>query len=487
MAALYVGRLGGLALNLLFLPLYDAALGANLFGAVALVLSVQAFFLVFDFGFASLLGSEAAVAGIDPVQRAAVAADWRLTERILPLAGLLAGAFLAAFWAVRPGARAGLVEPFDLLLVALLVAMLMQTNAGQAVLNARSQYRFGSALSLFGALARGVAALVAIDRFGPDFTVFVGSQVPVVLVQQQLQVWKLRLILGPSGPAAAGRLLSLLQRLKPLMAYGLAGALIMQIDKPLVGFFFSLEAAGRWFLAMTYALTPAALLAGPIHQYFFPRLASALEDPLQALEIGRLFQVATVVVAAAPSAVLAWHAPLLVATWLSHAQDANTIAALARPMVAAAAIGAMGYLPTAFLVASGDRLWLARLSWALLAAVLMGLLLAAQVGSLTGLVLAYCVYHVAGCLLLWRRMLSVWPAPGSLGLLVRQAWLLPLANTLVPTLAALWLLEASGAPPLVSLLASSATGGIAMAFVASRWWLRYRRAIVPPTVPQGPR
>ncbi len=483
--ALFVGRLGGLALNLLFLPLYDAALGPGLFGMVALVLSLQAFFLVFDFGFASLLGAEAAQAGDDPVRRAEVAADWRLTARVLPASGLIAGTAAAMLWAVSPG-DSRMVSALDLLLVAMMVALMMQTNAGQAVLNARAQYRIGSALSLGGALGRGVAALAAIHLFGPGFTNFVGSQLAVVAVQQGVQSWQLHQILGPAGPWQ-GRLLPLLERLKPLMAYGLAGALLMQVDKPLVGVFFSLEAAGRWFLAMTYALTPIALLAGPLHQYFFPRLAAALDQPADALRIATLFQMATVLAAAAPSVVLAWHAPLLVSIWLPHAPDASLIASLAQPMVTAAAIGAMGYLPTAYLVASGDRAWLAWLSWTMLPCVAAGLLLAAANESLRGLALVYSLYHVAACLLLWARMLKAFPVSGSRLSLIGNAWLLPMAGCVVPVLALLLLLDRAGVPPIPSLFAASAIGAVAMASVALRWWLRYRRAACPSDNPTGSR
>lgn len=483
LVALLVGRLGGLALNLLFLPLYDAALGPDLFGAVALVLSIQAFFLVFDFGFASLLGAEAARAGNDPSMRAEVAADWRLTERILPATGLTAGMAAAFLWAVIPGGTP-MVSPLDLLLVAMLVALMMQANAGQAVLNARALYRFGSALSLCAALGRGTAAVMAIQLFGPDFTVFVASQLAVVAVQQGVLSWKLRQNLGSAGPRH-GRLRPLLARLRPLMAYGLAGGLLMQVDKPLVGVLFSLEAAGRWFLAMTYALTPVALLAGPLHQYFYPRLAAALGQSANALETARLFQLATVLAAAAPSAVLAWHAPLLVSIWFPHATDAAAIAALAQPMVAAAAIGAMGYLPTAYLVASGDRAWLAGLSWAMLVCVVAGLLLAAANQNLLGLALVYSLYNVAGCLFLWARMLGTFPAPGSRRALVGKAWLLPMAGCIVPVLSLLLLLDLRGVPAVVSLFAASAAGALAMGSVALGWWLRYRRATFPSDNPTG--
>lgn len=476
LVALFLGRLGGLALNLLFLPLYDAALGPDLFGAVALVLSIQAFFLVFDLGFASLLGAESASAGEDPFLRAEVAADWQLTERILPATGLTAGTAAALLWAVISDGTP-MVSALDLLLVAMMVALMMQANAGQAVLNARALYRFGSALSLCGALGRGTAALAAIQLFGPDFTIFVASQLAVVAVQQGVQSWKLRQTLGPPGPRH-GRLGPLLARLRPLMAYGLAGALLMQVDKPLVGFFFSLEAAGRWFLAMTYALTPVALLAGPLHQYFFPRLVANLDQPADALRIAMLFQLATVLAAAAPSAVLAWHAPLLVAIWLPHAADSALIAALAQPMVAAAAIGAMGYLPTAYLVASGDRAWLAGLAWGLLSCVVAGLLLAASNQTLRGLALVYSLYHIAGCLLLWARMLKTFPVAGRRAL-VGKAWLLPMAGSLLPVLCLLLLLDLAGVSAVVSLIAASAVGALAMGSIAFGWWLRYRRAAIP--------
>lgn len=472
-AALFVGRLGGLALTFVFLPLYDAAMGPEIFGAVALVLSTQAFFLVFDFGFAPLLGNEAAKAGDDPIALASVAADWRLAERLLLAAGLFAGLMLGLLWVLWPAGR-NVAGPYGLPLVALLVAILMLANASQAVLNARGRYRFSSVVALGGTLGRGLAALAAFSLFRPSFTIFVASQLLAVLLQQAVLSAQLRQVLGPPA-SRRGRFRPMLARLKPLMAYGLGGALLMQIDKPLVGSLFSVEAAGRWFLAMTYALTPVALLAGPLHQYFSPRLAAALNSPSDVIRIGRQFQVATVVAAAAPSAVLAWHAPLIISIWLPHAADATMIAGLAQSMVAAVAVGAMGYLPTAYLIASGDRAWLARLAWGLLGLVIAGLLVMSLRDGMAGLALVYSIYHVAGCLLLWRRMLRSWPARGQRWALIGEAWLYPLVGTALPTLAVLAALDHLSVDPWLATLAASSAGGLAMAAVAICWWLRYPR------------
>ena len=471
MAALFAGRLGGVALNLLFLPLYDQRLGPQLFGAVALVLSLQAFFLVFDFGFATLLGAEAAHARTRRDAMPEVAADWRLTERLLPLTGLVTGG-LAALLLWAAGGTAGVFRPVDLLLTALLVTGMIQLNAGQAVLNACHRYKAGSFLSLAGTLGRGIAALAMLELMGAGFTVFLVSQIAVILVQMLAQSWIVRAELGKIADLR-GRSLPLWLRLRPLMAYGLAGALLMQIDKPLAGFAFSLEAAGRWYLATTYALTPIAMLAGPLNQYFFPQVVARLSAPVALLQVGRMFQFSTVLLAAAPSVVLAWHAPLLVSLWLPHAAETAQIAALARPMVLAAAFGAMGYLPTAYLVGSGDRAWIAGLSWAMLLAVGAGLLLAARLEKLAGFAIVYSIYHVAGCLLLWRRMLRSWPSPAKRRALIWQCWIAPLALTVLPTAAALALLAASGLPGVAQIFAASATGGAAMLLVAWRWWLRY--------------
>nr|WP_255696832.1 oligosaccharide flippase family protein [Sandaracinobacteroides sayramensis] len=458
-------------LNLLFLPLYDHLLGPAAFGAVAMVLAFQSFFLVFDFGLAILLGTDVAAAGQDRITRSRCAAQWRCMLALALGAGLAAAVllFMAGQFFALDGFR-----PADLSTTALLIAGAIAANAGQAALIADHAARAASSLQFAGALLRGLFAWLVLQFVAPGISGFLLSQLLVLAMHLLLLD---RLLLRRLGPAASGfwrpaEIHRLWERARPLIAYSLAGAMAMQIDKPLVAAFFSLEIAGRWFLAVTYALTPIALLAGPLHQFFYPRLVQAAHDPEAALGLGRLFQAATVLAVTAPGLVLATEAPLLIRLWLPHAEDSRTIAAMAMPIVAATTVGAMGYLPTAWLVGTGDRAWIARLSWLLLLLLLTGLLLAGAEGSMPSFVAAYCAFHLLGCGLLWRRMLRNWPAARSRSLLF-DCWLLPAILLSAALGLILWALQAMNLPDPARLFVLAAAGGGLTLPVAWRLWLRY--------------
>ena len=54
----------------------------------------------------------------------------------------------------------------------------------------------GSFLSLAGTLGRGIAALAMLELMGAGFTVFLVSQIAVILVQMLAQSWIVRAELG---------------------------------------------------------------------------------------------------------------------------------------------------------------------------------------------------------------------------------------------------------------------------------------------------
>ena len=474
--ALFAGRLGGLLVNLLFLPLYDAALGPVVFGAVSIVLAVQAFFLMFDFGLATLLGADLASAGQDAAARQRCAGIWRRSKIAVGLASVVAGvAAMAVSGAFGTGD--GVVRPTDFLLAALLVAAMLLINAGQAALIADGRIRLASALQVGGAIGRSVAAMMAIHLLEPSLQSFLLGQLAILALHGLLMDGIVCRMLGRPLLHAGddGGFLDLWRRVRMLMAYGLAGALAMQIDKPLVAHYFSLEMAGRWFLAVTYSLTPIALLAGPLHQFFFPRVVQARDLPSALLETSQQFQVATVLAVAAPCLFLAWMAPDIVSLWLRHSPDSDLVASLAAPLVLAAGFGAMGYLPTAFLIGTGRRRFAAVLSWVMLPYVAVGLAAAGHAGSIRGFQLVYCLFHVSSCLAQWLWMLKNSDRQ-SWGPLVIRSWLLPLVLVLFPYSLSLAIICSADLGLSARLSAGVFAGATVSVVVAWRTWASYDKS-----------
>jgi O-antigen/teichoic acid export membrane protein len=469
-AAVFSGRLGGVILNLLFLPAYDDLLGPKIFGAVAIILSFVSFFMVFDFGAATIVATDIAASVEGSAARDKVGQDWRRSEYIIigvVSVGLVASLVLVA---------AHQLQPFgvtDLILAAFLISAMILLNVGQAALNGLQAYRLNNGLILVGSVARGLTTILVLRYVEASLMAFLTAQVVASALHYAAlrRIVSSRLIIKQGGLLERDAMLRLWRRMRPLVAYTLAGALVMQVDKPVVAGFFSLEMAGRWFLATTYA--PIAVLAGPLNQYFYPKMVAARADPVDVLVVGRRFQVAVSLAVTAPSVVLVYFAPELLALWLPHTGDIGVIAPIAQLLLMATAFGATGYLPTAWLLASGDRIWLARLAIAATTLVIGLLMLAGLRQDIMAVAAVYAAYHSIICLLLWFRMLSSWPWRKTSMDLVLACWLGPVLAVGICT--ALVSGVAGGFPVAgwMQVLVASMAGALATLVVAGLWWFCY--------------
>ena len=72
----------------------------------------------------------------------------------------------------------------------------------------------------------------------------------------------------------------LIKQGRPIILFTAAGAAVTQLDKPLVSAFSSAASVAPYFLATTLCTLPIALLAGPLSQYFQPKILIAIESNL---------------------------------------------------------------------------------------------------------------------------------------------------------------------------------------------------------------
>lgn len=408
LGALFAGRIGGILVTLLFIPRYHLLLGGAAFGAVSIVLSLQAFFLVSDLGLATLISRDTAIARGDPDALSRVVWMRRRAEAILAAIAL---AIAAA--ALLPPAVAGALVPWSwgdgatVALIALLIMALIATNIVQLSLNALGAYQAGAATAVAGAVVRGVAT-VAVLTLEPTLAAFLQVQVVVAVLHLVAVRWYLERQCGPlcrhEPLVDRGAIADLLRRCVPLTVYTLAAAAAVNLDKTIVSGFISLETAGSYFLATTYALVPVAVLSGPVNSYFAPRVAHARHagDAVAERRVALLFQTVLMCVVIGPSLSLGLQAPEWLRLWL-HDAPAGVIA-LAPILLAGGALSATGYYPTTYLIAAGDNGYLARLSLACSAAVLAAAFFFAARADLVGFAWSYFAFYAAGFAGLWMRM-----------------------------------------------------------------------------------
>lgn len=410
--SLFAGRVGGILVTLFFIPQYNRLLGAEVFGAVAVILSLQSFFLVSDLGLATLISRDTAIARDDPAKLTAAVWMRRRAETILALLALA----IATLAVLLP--LIGLPVPWSLAkglvaaMITALITMLVGTNILQLSLNALGRYRAGAGLSVAGALARGVATVLVL-RVMPSLSAFLQAQVVMSALHFAAGRWLLERGCTPlhwrERLLERDAVLDLLRRCIPLTFYTLAGAAAVNLDKSIISAFISLKTAGAYFLATTYALVPVAILSGPVNSYFAPRIAHAHHagDAEREYHLALVFQLVLMCAVAAPSLSLAVQLPDWFWLWLHDAAQSERSRVIGPILLAGGALSATGYYPTTYLIAAEDTRYLAGLSLVTAAGVLIAAPVFAARLDLTGVAWSYFAFYAAGFVGLWLRVGSM--------------------------------------------------------------------------------
>jgi O-antigen/teichoic acid export membrane protein len=400
LATLYCGRLGTALVGILLLPWFSRLMGPQQFGVVAIVLSTQSLLVALDLGLSIVLGRDLAglAAGDLPLGRAMFAHAERTLLRLY--AGLLVLALVASRFMASP-----LTAP-DLVAVALLFGAVVHQNLGQVALLARQDYAWVGLNQLIGVLLRNAFTLACLSMLAPSLTVFVASQALGACVHALVTRWRLarRLPPAPAGAHPAFRTVSF-----ALLLQTVAGACAMQLDKPLVGAFAGAAATAPYYLATVLALTPLTFLAGPVVQFFQPKVIAQIAARALSPALVRKFLFGILASAFLPGLALWFAAPAVTALWLHGGGEHALVASYVRILVVGTSLGAIGYLPNVLLVARQQYRFLAAASSGLTIAVLALTAWAASGGDVRTVCYVYATYHVAAAVVQWVRALTLDP------------------------------------------------------------------------------
>lgn len=408
LCAIFAGRLGGIVATLLFIPQYHLLLGSTTFGAVSIVLSLQAFFLVSDLGLATLISRDTAIARDNSDALTEVVWTRRRAEAIL---AIIAG-WVSAVALILPKAAPSLVpwsfvDGIKVAMVIVLILTLVATNIVQLSLNALGTYQAGAAFTVLGTIARGAATVVVLGVY-PNLMAFLVVQLIIAMMHFLVVRWYLEKECGPllrrQSLFHRTAMLDLLRRCAPLMIYTLAGAAAVNLDKSIVSAFISLETAGNYFLATTYAMVPVAILSGPLNSYFSPRVIHARHagDMLAEKRLATLYQTILMCAVVGPSLSLGFQASIWLQLWL-HSVPQDTLKYVPI-LLAGFTISATGFYPTTYLIADGDNKYLAKLSLICGILVLAAALLFAMKNHMIGFAWSYFIFYSVGFVGLWFRL-----------------------------------------------------------------------------------
>lgn len=404
---LYVSKSGAVFVGLLILPFFNRVLGPDQFGVVALILTLQAFLLFLDFGMATVVGRDLAVAETTASQRYIT---WRAAEHIISLiyAALIFPVLLAT-WALSD-----LLNPAEVAACVVLFWSLNVQNIGQNALLARHLFIEAALLQATGVVARHGLTAIALAYFSPTLTCFVVIQAAVSVVQMMVTRWRCMKVLLPESAeplrkALLKRAKSLFHTGKPLMLFGLSGAAVMQLDKVIVTSFMSSRDLAPYFLAANFCLTPISVLAAPVAQFFQPRIVRAMSSPDRAITRRTISQFTYLIVCCAllPTAAIWLFREPLIALWLHGSPESTLVSQYSAILLPGIAIGVLGYVPYTILVACQDYPFQAKFSIAMTVLTLCAAMIAAIQGSVLTICVIYALYHSSSTIGSWWRCVQL--------------------------------------------------------------------------------
>ncbi len=404
MAMLYVSKVSAIVVGILVLPEFNHLLGPQQFGIVAVILSVQSLLLMLDLGMSTLVGRDVAASGAGHINGWR---SWRTSNFVIT----------AFYVAMAPAAlllNFIFSEPLTGLQLAGCMVMfwgLTLQNVGQIALMAAHRFATASGIQLVGVLARALATLAALRTIDADLSVFITSQALCVVLQWWCTHIACRRLFTVTTsrldgvPALIAQALAMLKRGGPLVLFGVAGASVMQLDKPLVSAMTSAAQTAPYYLATVLCLTPLSTLAGPVAQFFQPRVTRAVsshdEDAIH--KNLALFTTVLVLITFVPSAFLWLMREQIIDLWLGNAANSPKVSIYTGILLPGAAIGALGYLPYSILVARQDFRFQAMASTCMTLVTLAAAAAFAHRGSIEGVCWVYACYHSMSTTVSWLR------------------------------------------------------------------------------------
>lgn len=185
----------------------------------------------------------------------------------------------------------------------------------------------------------------------------------------------------------------------------------MQLDKILLSAFSSPANTGPYFLASTLSLIPITFLASPVSQFVQPKLIACVAA--QRYEDARRWvtrlTVAIIALAVLPGIAIGLMSTWLVPFWLQGSAQQLAVSQYTTLLMPGASIGALGLVPAIVLIARRDYRAMAIISSALAVLVLTTTAVLAKSNAISGVCIAYAIYHALAAVALWWRASQIEP------------------------------------------------------------------------------
>ncbi len=399
---LYASKSGAIVVGLFVLPLYGRLLGPEAFGIVALILSLQAFLLLLDLGMSTVVGRDIAASQNNQENFN----KWRAAELLL----LIVHSILLLIAVVLYVLLSPPFSIFQVVFCIIFFGALTINNLEHSVLLSKRQFIFSGATQVFGVLARALVTVGALLYIRADLNTFLVTQTLAAIVQVIITNWLCKRVLNPQNKTldffkAKSHILKLAKRGAPLVLFGISGAAAMQLDKVIIPLYLSPATLGPYFLASSLCLAPLAILAGPVNQYFFPKIVESISQNQgdKIFEHLRKLMLCICIAVAVPSIILWFGREEIIGIWLHHQPNVADVIGYFEIILPGVALGTFGYVPYNILVAHQDYRVHAVLSAVLTTITLLAVTISAYFGSIIGVCWVYVGYHTISAIVIWLR------------------------------------------------------------------------------------
>ncbi len=414
LATLYAGKASGVLVTLVFIPIYNRELGATQFGIVAVILSLQALLITLDFGIATHISREFAEGALKRARHKTLLRNTEMTLVSIYVALMLTASILMALnWIPRS----------DWVTVSLSLIMfgaLVIQNVYYAGLIAKQFYISASSIYFLGNIGRAVFTAIALIAIEPTVHAFLFAQSFIVLIHlafMRRYCWKI--LSGTSKPKLAignaksnwRRLKGVLSKSKGLAIVSIAGAAATQLDKPIMSSLISPDAVTPYFLAITACMIPMSVFAGPIFQYFQPKVVKLLNEASDQALTKTMSQFSAVLAVSAltPACVLWFFSDEFLTLWLGADPSNKLTSHYISLLLPGLTLGALGFLPFSLLLAIRDYRFQAINGACLAVLALAAAVIACLNLSVTGVCLVYVAYHSMSAVIPWIRASRLQP------------------------------------------------------------------------------
>lgn len=402
----FASKAGGILVGVYFLPLYNEILGTDAFGVIAVILSLQSLLLTLDFGMSTLVGRDTAIDGkANPVKiiREAESVVSVLYCTILPV---------AFFWWILQEQSLSLLSLFGMFLMFWILTL---QNISFAALFAKQEYKAVSSIQIIGVVWRAIFTLFLLNKVEATVDIFIFSQFLTTVINFILLkiICSILLVkkseIKKESKVKLSSCIQLAKRGRALVFLSIAGAAVLQLDKSIVTIFMSAKELVPYFLASAFCMLPISVLAGPIRQFFQPKIMQAFSQKDQRpfyLQVN-LYVKTLVTIVSVVSGIIWILNDWIINLWLRGNEASVDVIALTNIQLPALVLGAFGYIPYIFIVIAEDYKFQAQFSTIMTIVTLFFVTIFAINQNIYLITIMYLVYHLLSTIGLWYRLYSL--------------------------------------------------------------------------------